>query len=187
MKSLLLQEDLHHFGGPVEGVGIRRRIRHVAVAKAGIVHRDDVERVGQRRNEVAVLMRRGREAVQQDELGVAGLAGLAVEDVEPLDLDSSRPHRGLGDLRHVVHLTSLRLVAVMLGYSAKTAAATDSAQARPHRCTSSPRRVRRVDQEQGALRLADKLAWMTIRRWHDHLVGPMVVSPPPRYPRRVRR
>jgi hypothetical protein len=25
--------------------------------------------------------------VQQDELGVAGLAGLAVEDVEPFDLD----------------------------------------------------------------------------------------------------
>ena len=111
----LLQEGLHHFGDLVEGVGILRRIRHVAVAEAGIVHRDDVELVGQRRNEVAVLMRRGREAVQQNELGVAGLAGFAVEDVEPLDLAGSRPHRSLRGLGYVVHMTSLRLLSVMVG------------------------------------------------------------------------
>src|SRR5262249_21618142 len=135
----LLQEGLHHFGDLVESVRILRRVRHIAVAKAGIVHRDNVELRGQCRNEIAVLMRRGRETVQQNELGVTGLAGLTVEDAEPLDLTNSGPHRRLPDLGHVVHMTSLRWLSIMVGYSAKSAAATDAAQTRPRTsCTSSP-------------------------------------------------
>src|SRR5215472_19384616 len=92
------------------------------------------------RNKVAVLMRRGREAVQQHELGVSGLASFAVKDVEPLDRKSSHPYRSLCGIGSIVHLTLLRRCPrSWWGYSAKCPAAEDAAQARPRTsCTSSP-------------------------------------------------
>src|SRR5262245_65618484 len=85
-------------------------------------------------------MRRGREAVQQDELGVRGLASFTVKDVEPLDRKGPHPHRSLCGIGSIVHLTPLgQCPRPWLGYSAKSPAAADAAQARPRTsCTSSP-------------------------------------------------
>src|SRR5215469_17130287 len=53
-------------------------------------------------------MRRGREAVQQDELGVARLASFAEKDVEPFDREGSHPYHGTCEIGSIVHLTLLR-------------------------------------------------------------------------------
>ena len=47
--------------------------------------------------------------MQKDELGIGGLAGFAKEDVEPVNVDGSGSHRGLGDVRDVMHSALLCL------------------------------------------------------------------------------
>src|SRR5262245_7910330 len=51
--------------------------------------------LGQRRNQVSILMRRGRVSVKQDQLGGALLAVLAVEDVGTIDLGALELHAAL--------------------------------------------------------------------------------------------
>ena len=82
----LVQEPVDDLGEVVERVVPGRRVGHVGVAEARVVRRQDVEAVGQRRHEVAELVRRGREAAEQQQLRVRRVARLAVEDVETLDL-----------------------------------------------------------------------------------------------------
>src|SRR5262249_18948070 len=57
IESPLLQECRCDFSEPVERVTKLRRIGHVAVAEPGVIRRDDVKAVGERRNQVSVLMR----------------------------------------------------------------------------------------------------------------------------------
>lgn len=90
-EFFLRQQCLHHCRNLVKWVGILLRVRHVAVAETRIVHRDNGEIIGQCRNEGAVLVRRGREAMQQDEIRAAGLTDFAVEDVEPRWCSSTLP------------------------------------------------------------------------------------------------
>jgi hypothetical protein len=89
-------------------------VRHVAVTDARKVHRDDMEFVGQCRNEVAVLMRRGWEAMQQNERGFARLARFTVEDVQPFDLSGSHPHISFSDIGCMVHMPLLDFVSAMV-------------------------------------------------------------------------
>ena len=74
-------------GQVVEAVVEVLQSRLVAVAEAGVVRRHHVVPVGQRRNQVAEHVRRGREAVQQQDGRGVGRAGLAVEDLDAIDLD----------------------------------------------------------------------------------------------------
>ena len=78
-----LGEAVDRLRDPVECV---RPIRHVGVAEARQIGRDDMESVGEQRDEVAEHMAGGREAVQQQQLRRAGRARLAVEDTAAVDL-----------------------------------------------------------------------------------------------------
>ena len=56
-EAFLVQKTLNHVRGLVKGVCVLSRIWQGAVAEAGIIHRDDMELVRQRWNQIAVLMR----------------------------------------------------------------------------------------------------------------------------------
>lgn len=66
----------------------------LAVAKALIVGGNDVEPAGERRDQVAILVRRRWPAVEQNELGVLRVTGFAIGDAEAVNLD-----RAVTDLR----------------------------------------------------------------------------------------
>jgi uncharacterized protein YidB (DUF937 family) len=85
----VVQQFLDMVGEVVEGVLELVDARHIGVAEAGVVGGDDVVAVGQRRDQVAVLVRAGRCAVQQDHGGSGGRAGLAVEDSATGDLSEA--------------------------------------------------------------------------------------------------
>ena len=69
----------------------------LAVAEALIVGGDDVEAACERRDQVAILMRRRRPTVQQHELGVLRVTGFAIGDGEAVDLDRAVADLGRGD------------------------------------------------------------------------------------------
>ena len=69
-----------------EAIGEFRVIGRRTPAETGIVRRDDMVAVGQQRHEVAEHMGGGREAVQQEHHRRVGGPGLAVEDVDAVDL-----------------------------------------------------------------------------------------------------
>ena len=78
----LVQEPVDDLGEVVEGVVPRGRVGHLGVAEARVVRGQDVEPVGQGGDQVAELVRRGGEAAEEQQLGVRGVACLAVEDVQ---------------------------------------------------------------------------------------------------------
>jgi hypothetical protein len=82
----VVQQLIDVVGEVVERVFELVDARHVRVAEAGVVGGDDVVAVGQRRDQVSVLVRAGRCAVQQDHGGSGRRAGLAVEDPATADL-----------------------------------------------------------------------------------------------------
>ena len=88
LESLELEKALDDVGDPVERVRERRRVRHVAEPEARIVRRDHVEAVRQRAEQIAVLVRRRRKAVQQHELGIRRIARLAIGNVQSVDRDA---------------------------------------------------------------------------------------------------
>ena len=73
-------------GEGVEGVVELVDAGALGVAEPGVVRRDDVVAVGQCGNQVAVHVRTGGGAVQQDDGGRVGRPGLAVEDLSAGDL-----------------------------------------------------------------------------------------------------
>ena len=81
-----LGEAVDDVGDMVEGVGEVAPRRHVRLAEARQVGRDDVEAIGQERDEVAEHVARAREAVQQQQLRRVGGAGLAIEDLEAVHI-----------------------------------------------------------------------------------------------------
>lgn len=93
VKTLLLEEVLGNFCQFVEGIGKLRRIGSIAAAKAWIVCGDDVKAFAKGWNEIAILMRRGREAVQQNKFRTAGPSSLTISNVEAVDGESFIPDR----------------------------------------------------------------------------------------------
>ncbi len=78
VEARLLEQALDDLRETVERV--LEVLGHVGVTEPGIVGREDVEAVGERRDQVAELMRRGGEAAEQQQLRVRRISGLAVED-----------------------------------------------------------------------------------------------------------
>ena len=76
---------------PVEREG--EVVRIDGVPEAWVIRRNDVEpSLGERRHQVAPLMRGGREAAEQDHLRVARIAGLPVEQLHAVDGDGLEFH-----------------------------------------------------------------------------------------------
>lgn len=80
-------EGIDHAGQPVERVVEGETGRDGGLAEAGQVGRKDMPGVGQPRDQVAEHVRRGAEAVQQQDGGRVRRAGFAVEKVDALDVD----------------------------------------------------------------------------------------------------
>jgi hypothetical protein len=72
LQAEVVQQLVDMVGEVVERVAELVDARHVGVAEAGVVGGDDVVAVGQRRDQIAVLVRAGRRAVQQDHGGRGG-------------------------------------------------------------------------------------------------------------------
>jgi len=83
---LLLQESVDDLGEVIERVVKRARRRRVAPPEPGIIRRDEIEPVRQARDQVAEHHRRRGESVQEDESRVTRVAGLSVENRQPVDL-----------------------------------------------------------------------------------------------------
>ena len=79
-------EAVDDVGDVVEGVGEVAARRHVRLAEARQIGRDDVEAVGQQRDEIAEHVARRREAVQQQQLRRIGGARLAIENLEAVHI-----------------------------------------------------------------------------------------------------
>ena len=95
-----LGEAVDRLRDPVEGVAA---VRHVGLAEARQIGSDDVEAVGQQRDEIAEHVAGAREPVQQQQLRGAGRAGLAIEDVEAVHVGGS-----IFDGGHVIFPSSVR-------------------------------------------------------------------------------
>ena len=72
-------------GDVVEGVSKVGRRGSIAVAKAEVVRRDNVEVAGELRDQFPEHVRRRRKAMKQNDRRIRGRAGLAVEDLVALD------------------------------------------------------------------------------------------------------
>jgi hypothetical protein len=79
-------------GQVIEGVGEAGRVGRVAIAETRVIRRDEVEGVGQPRQQRFPHPRGGREAVQEQDGRLVGLARLAVEDRHPVNV-GRRIHR----------------------------------------------------------------------------------------------
>ena len=91
-----LGEAVDDVGEMIEGVVEFGRIRHVRLAEAGQVGRDQVKLVGQERYQVAEHVARRRVAVQQQQRGRVGRPGLPVEHAQTVHVG-----RAVGDVSHV--------------------------------------------------------------------------------------
>ena len=110
-QAELLGELVDHLRQVVEGVGELVVRRHRAVAVAGVVRRDHVILVRQRRDQIAEHLRAGREAVEQEDRRGVLRAGLAVEDVQVADLHGLVVHdRLFGRWRGRPRLVALVIV-----------------------------------------------------------------------------
>ena len=88
-----LGEAVDRVREPVESVAA---VRHVGVAEARQIGRDDVEAVGQQRDQVAEHVARAREAVQQQQLRRIRRARLAIEDLEAVHVGGAIGDGGHG-------------------------------------------------------------------------------------------
>lgn len=102
IKAAVFQKAFDHVGELVERIAVDRRVRHVAVAEAGVVRRDHMETCGKRRNQIAVLVGGSRKAMEQDQLRAGRVACLAIGDVESVNPNGlvgkslwGKPFRGL--------------------------------------------------------------------------------------------
>src|SRR5690606_23815207 len=99
LQSECACEILDGVGQVLEGVGVLPARRGTGETEARQVRRDDVVAVGQRRDDVAVHVRGGREPVQQQDGGRGGLARLPVEHFDVSDLHLAVVHLGRGGRR----------------------------------------------------------------------------------------
>ena len=86
LHAEVVEQAVDMVGEAVEGVGELVCARHVGVAEAGVVGRDDVIAVGQRRDQVAVHDASWPVCRAAGPLRGRGRAGLAVEDPAAGDL-----------------------------------------------------------------------------------------------------
>ena len=93
VESLQREKLLDDLGDSVERVGVRRRVGNVTVPEAGIVGRDHVKAIGQRADQIAILVGRRGKPVKQHELGTRGMTGFAVGDFQTGDVGGSVRHR----------------------------------------------------------------------------------------------
>ena len=70
MEPGLLEQALDDLREPIEGV--LEVVRHVGVAEARIVGRENVEAIGERRDQVAELVRGGGKPPSKSSFGLAG-------------------------------------------------------------------------------------------------------------------
>jgi hypothetical protein len=85
-QAELVGEAPDDLGQVIEGVGEAGRVGGVAVPETRVVRRDQVEGVGQPRQQRFPHPGRGREAVQQQDRGPVRRSRLAVEDRHPVDV-----------------------------------------------------------------------------------------------------
>src|SRR6516164_6173507 len=81
-------------GHVIEGRSQDSRCRSFAEPDAGVVGRDDMKPILQKRNEIVELVRRRGKTVQQDDRRLRRLPGLAVEEPEALNFGGLEVHRG---------------------------------------------------------------------------------------------
>ena len=81
-----LSEAIDRLRDPVERVAAPR---HVGLSETRQIGSDDVKAVGQQRDEIPEHMAGARETVEQHQLRGAGCAGLAIEDLEAVQVGSS--------------------------------------------------------------------------------------------------
>jgi len=79
-KTDRIGESAGHLGEIGEAIGELRPVGRHSEAEARQVRRHDVIAVGKQGNEIAEHMRRGREAVQQQEGRMTRIAGFSIED-----------------------------------------------------------------------------------------------------------
>jgi hypothetical protein len=91
-------EPLDHFRQVLEAVLEAFSFRDFGEAEARQIRGNDVVTVRKRRNEIAVHVRRGRKAVQQQQPGRLGSSGFAVEKFQAIDVDRAIARDG-GRLR----------------------------------------------------------------------------------------
>ena len=82
LDAELRQQAVDDVGIVAESVGESLVIRHGALAEARIVWRDHMERSGERRNQIAEHVGRGRKPVQQQDCRSILWASIPIEDVE---------------------------------------------------------------------------------------------------------
>ena len=101
-----LGEPVDHARDVVERIVEFVPSRHVRLPEAGQVGRDDVEAVGQQRDQVPEHVARAGETVQQQQRERVGGSGFPVKELKPVDVDGSKsdgthnvllqsPHRSL--------------------------------------------------------------------------------------------
>ncbi len=90
----LVEQTLGRLGQVVERVRVLARSGRRRVPESDVVGRDHAETVGQARDQVTVHVRRGREAVQQDDHRSLRVAGLSVEDLLAIDHSGAGVHLG---------------------------------------------------------------------------------------------
>ena len=89
-----LGEAPHDPGEIVERVAELLPRRHRRAAEAREVGRDGVKAVGQAWDEIPEHVARAGKAVEEQQVWRLGIAGFAIEDVEPFDVDRAVSHWG---------------------------------------------------------------------------------------------
>jgi hypothetical protein len=97
----LVEQSVDELAEAIEGVGEPGAIRHVALAVARIIRRDDAVTIRKRRDQIAEHVRRRRKAVQEQHDRRLRGPGFAIKDVHAVDLGGAvmRDGRGLRDRR----------------------------------------------------------------------------------------
>ena len=97
----LIEQAVDEFPEAIEGVSKPGAIRHVALAVARIIRRDDAVTIRKRRDQIAEHVRRRRKAVQEQHDRCLRGPGFAIEDVHAVDLGGAVmcDGRGLRDRR----------------------------------------------------------------------------------------
>jgi hypothetical protein len=103
-KSDHLGEAVDRSCDVIEAVAVAGAFGHVRLAKPGQIGRDDMEPVGELRNEIAEHMAGTWEAVQQQQRRRVLRPGLAKKDIEPVDIDLAVADLAHGDLSISNHL-----------------------------------------------------------------------------------
>jgi hypothetical protein len=93
-----LGKAVDHVRNTVERVTEFLPRRHIGLAEAGKVRRDDMKSISNERDQVTEHVARAREAVQQQELRRIGRPCLAIENLEAIDIDRAVSDRSHGIL-----------------------------------------------------------------------------------------